>query len=160
MSIADLKTRLADVPGIQNLSMMLQGGKIMLRWAETHMAAVDAAAGDSEVVDAVRAASRLPGMGSLVSIPPATPAAAPISQEVKPMATDVTGGVTAGASIRDMLENHKHQMADLLEGHKATMQEGFDKQIRAVTAIGGLAASINRDGDDLLALVGQYTNEL
>ena len=33
MSIADLKVRLADVPGIETLSMALEAGRIMLRWA-------------------------------------------------------------------------------------------------------------------------------
>ena len=32
MSIADLKMRLADVAGIETLSMALEAGRIVLRW--------------------------------------------------------------------------------------------------------------------------------
>jgi hypothetical protein len=39
MSIADLKVRLGDVPGIQNLTIGLEGGKIMLRWGDGYLAA-------------------------------------------------------------------------------------------------------------------------
>jgi len=38
MSIADLKTRLADVPGIGTLSMSLEAGRITLRWGASYSA--------------------------------------------------------------------------------------------------------------------------
>ena len=57
MSIADLRVRLGDVPGIQNLTMGLEGGRIMLRWGDGYLAAVDAAASDAEIETAIRAMS-------------------------------------------------------------------------------------------------------
>jgi hypothetical protein len=47
MSIADLKVRLADVPGIETLSMALVAGKIMLRWGTSYSVSVDAAASEA-----------------------------------------------------------------------------------------------------------------
>jgi hypothetical protein len=157
MSINDLKTRLRDIPGTQNLTMVLEAGRIVLRWAESMVASADASSSDAELEAAVRNAAKLPPVAMIPDKP--IPAAAPIAHEGKPMA-DITGGASLGASIRDMIEDHKRQMADLIEGHKATMVQGFEKQIRAARAVGSLAAAVDRAGDDLLALVGQYTNEL
>jgi len=49
MSIADLKMRLADVPGIETLSMALEAGRISLRWGPNYSTSVDAAASDSDI---------------------------------------------------------------------------------------------------------------
>ena len=48
MSIANLKMRLADVPGNENPSMALEAGRIMLRWGTGYSASVDAAASDAD----------------------------------------------------------------------------------------------------------------
>ena len=47
MSIADLKVRLADVQGVETLTMGLEAGRIMLRWGAGYSASVDAAASDA-----------------------------------------------------------------------------------------------------------------
>jgi hypothetical protein len=60
MSIADLKMRLADVQGIETLSMPLEAGRILLRWGAGYSATVDAAASDGEIETAIRSAIRLP----------------------------------------------------------------------------------------------------
>lgn len=160
MSIADLKVRLADVPGIHTLNMGLAGGRILLRWGEgleSYTAVVDAAASDGDIETAIRNAIKLPP----VSILPDNPAPAPlpaVPNGDKPMSASTAAAT--GASIKQMLEDHARQMADAMEGHKATMRAGFDKQLQAVAAIGRVAAKANSDGDDFLALVGQFTNEI
>jgi hypothetical protein len=53
MSIADLKMRLADVPGIESLSMALEAGRIMLRWGASYSASVNAAASDADIEAAI-----------------------------------------------------------------------------------------------------------
>jgi hypothetical protein len=40
------------------------------------------------------------------------------------------------------------------------MQHGFENQLRAVDAMGNLASAADRAGDEFLAMVGQYTNEI
>jgi phage terminase large subunit len=47
MSIHDLKTRMADVPGIEGLTIGLEAGRIVLRW-DRYSAAVDASASDAD----------------------------------------------------------------------------------------------------------------
>ncbi|CCE03488.1 hypothetical protein [Bradyrhizobium sp. STM 3809] len=59
MSIAGLKARLANVAGIESLSMELQGGRILLRWG-AYTASVDASASNAEIETAVRDAIKLP----------------------------------------------------------------------------------------------------
>jgi hypothetical protein len=54
MSIADLKMRLTDVPGIETLSMALEAGRITLRWGTSYSASVDAAASDVDIEAAIR----------------------------------------------------------------------------------------------------------
>ena len=44
MSIADLKVRLADIQGVETLTMGLEAGRIVLRWGAGYSASVDAAA--------------------------------------------------------------------------------------------------------------------
>ena len=58
MSIADLKVRLADVQGVESLTMGLEAGRIMLRWGAGYSALVDAAASDADIEAAVNAAIR------------------------------------------------------------------------------------------------------
>jgi hypothetical protein len=58
MSIHDLKIRMADVAGIETLTMGLEAGRILLRWSG-YVAAVDASASDAEIEAAVRNAIKL-----------------------------------------------------------------------------------------------------
>ena len=60
MSIADLKIRQANVPGIETLSMALEAGRIRLRWGASYSASVGAAASDSDIEAAIRNAIKLP----------------------------------------------------------------------------------------------------
>lgn len=59
MSIADLKMRLADVPGIESLSMAFEARRITLRWGTGYSASVDAAASDGDIEAAIRNAIKL-----------------------------------------------------------------------------------------------------
>src|SRR4051794_16178635 len=58
MSIADWKTRLADVPGIETLTLTMIGGRHVYGFAGL-IAAVDPLATDQEIDDAIRKAARL-----------------------------------------------------------------------------------------------------
>lgn len=42
MSVADLKVRLADVPGIESLRLPLEARRILLRWGNGYAASADA----------------------------------------------------------------------------------------------------------------------
>lgn len=77
MSIADLKMRLADVPGIENLSMALEAGRITVRWGAGYSASVDTAASDGEIESAVRNAIKLAPVSLIPDKPAAIPAPGP-----------------------------------------------------------------------------------
>ena len=156
MSVADLKLRLADVPGIEGLSMGLEAGKIMLRWG-SHSAAVDAAASDADIETAIRNAIKLPP----VDLIPDRPAPAPVSAQPSGSSSmSVTGASAAGQSLREMMEEHRKTLADLTGAHMDKMREGFAKQLQGVNALGKLADKVQAEGDEFLALIGQDTNDL
>ena len=77
MSIADLKIRLADVPGIETLSMALEAGRIMLRWGASYSASVDAAASDADIEAAIRNAIKFPAVSLIQHKPVEIAAPAP-----------------------------------------------------------------------------------
>lgn len=154
LSVSDLKLRLADVPGIEALSMALEAGKIMLRWG-AHSAAVDAAASDAEIEAAVRNAIKLPPVDLIQD----RPALAPI-QPSGGSTMSVTGASAAGQSLREMMEEHRKTLADLTGAHMDKMRAGFQKQLQGVNALGKLAEKVDAEGDEFLSLIGQYTNDL
>ncbi len=155
MSIADLKARMADVPGIETLTMGFEAGRIVLRWG-AYAASVDAAASDQDIETAVRDAIKLPPV-TMIPDKPALGAAA-VQTTVKPMS--VTGASAAGQSLRELMEDNRRQLADLTAAHMDTMRAGFAKQLQGVQALGRLADKVHSEGDDFLALIGQYTNDL
>lgn len=134
--------------------MRFEQGRIFLTWGTGYAAAVDAGATDGDIEAAIRNAIKLPPVSL---IPDAQPA--PISQP-KGTTMSVSSATAAGMSIKQMMEDHQKQLADLMEGHKAKMAAGFAKQMQAVQAVGSLAAKADQDGDDFLAMVGQFTNAL
>lgn len=156
MSVADLKLRLADVPGIETLAMGLEAGWIKLRWG-AHSAAVDAAASDAEIEAAIRNAIKLPPVDLIPDRP--SPAPAPV-QPSGGSSMSVTGASAAGQSLREMMEEHRKTLADLTGAHMDKMREGFAKQLQGVQALGKLAEKVHQEGDDFLSLIGQYTNDL
>lgn len=72
----------------------------------------------------------------------------------------VTGASAAGQSLREMMEEHRKTLADLTGAHMDTMRAGFQKQLQGVNALGKLAEKVNAEGDEFLAMIGQYTNDL
>ncbi|WP_092029874.1 hypothetical protein [Bradyrhizobium sp. OK095] len=150
--------RLADIPGIETLTMSIEGGKIMLRWGAGYLAAVSATASDGEIETAIRAMSKLPPLNLIPDRPAPAPVPAAQPSGVSPMS--VTGAAAAGQSLREMMEEHRKTLADLTGAHMDKMREGFAKQLQGVNALGKLADKVHAEGDEFLALIGQYTNDL
>ncbi len=72
----------------------------------------------------------------------------------------VIGAGHAGLKLKELMAAHQRHIAQLLDDNLAKVQAGFDKQIRGATAVGVLGDKVNAEGDDLLASVGQFTNDL
>lgn len=143
MSVNDLKSRMSDIPGIDGLTMQLANGQQVFTIGDV-MASTGAFASDDEIETAIRNAVRLP------SVPL-------IAEETKdaPMSS-VTGARSASTSLKQMMEEAKKSVADGM----AEVQAGIEKHAKAGAALKNLGTTLNSDGDDLLASVGQFTNDL
>jgi hypothetical protein len=99
MSVADLKARLADVPGIETLTMRLICGRQEFGFNGL-IAAVDATANDQEIETAIRQTAELAKFRRLASVPFVSPAK---PKEARPMsATPARTGFAA--SLRAMMD--------------------------------------------------------
>jgi hypothetical protein len=142
MSINDLRARMADVPGIDGLTMQLAGGRQVFTILG-HVVSTGAFASDEEIEQAIRSAVRLP----IVPL---------IAEETKDAPMSITGAAHVSTSLKDMLSQRKQAMAD---GH-AKLQSAFAKMDQATAALNSVGDKVAAEADDLLASVGQFTNEL
>ena len=157
MSIADLKVRLADVPGIETLSMALEAGRIMLRWGTIYSASVDAAASDADIEAAIRNAIKLPA-ASLIQEKPAAIAAPASSKDVS---STVNNPASAGASVKALMEDHVRMMGDIHQAQLRILESSLARQRETVAgAVGKVAEKIDGQTEDFLAIMGQYANDL
>jgi hypothetical protein len=141
MSLFDLKSRMADIPGIEGLTMQLANGRQVFTIGNV-VGSVGAFAADQEIEDAIRAAIRLP--------------AVPLIDQPKDAPMSITGAAHVSTSLKDMLAQRKQAMAD---GH-AKLQGAFAKMDQATAALNSVGDKVAAEADDLLASVGQFTNEL
>jgi hypothetical protein len=151
VSVADLKSRLADVPGIQTLTMAIEAGRIMLRWGD-HSAAVDVTASDAEIEAAIRNASKLPP----VSLIPDKPAPVLAQPSGKPMSVNPADTMNA---LDAVMTDHVRMMGDIhaaqLEILKATLARQRDSIAKGV---GSMAQQIDSQTDAFEAMMSRYTN--
>jgi len=156
MSIADLKLRLADVPGIENLSMALEARRIRLRWGTGYSASIDAAASDADIEAAIRNAITLPS----VSLVPDKPAAmaAPTPNGVS---STTSNPASAGASVKALMEDHVRMMGDIHQARLRILESSLSRQRETVAgAVGKVAEKIDGQTEDFLAIMGQFANDL
>ena len=157
MSIADLKMRLADVHGIETLTMALEAGRIMLRWGPSYSASVDAAASDGDIEAAIRNAIELPPVSLIPEKPAAIPAAAP-STGVSKMSTNPA---SAGASVKQMMEDHTRMMGEIQQAQLRILDATLARQRDTVAgAVGKIAQQIDGQTDEFLSALGQFSNDL
>ncbi|MCA6114264.1 hypothetical protein J6524_04885 [Bradyrhizobium sp. WSM 1738] len=155
MSIHDLKTRMADVAGIEALTMSLEGGRILLRWG-SYSAAVDAAASDAEIEAAVRNAIKLPPV-SLIPDKPEAIAAPAISKGTPSM----TNPASTGASVAKIMEDHVRMMGEIQAAQVRILEASLARQRETVAgAVGKVAEKVDGQTDDFLAIMGQFANDL
>lgn len=139
MSIADLKSRMLDVPGIEGLKMRLDAGRQVFEVGGV-VTAVGAFASDHEIETAIRKALRLP---SVAVIP---------DRKAEPMT--VTGAGFLGGSIKAKIQAAKDRIA---AGH-SEIDAALSKLDSAAEQSAKLARSISDEADSLLADIGQFTN--
>lgn len=179
MSIENLRSRLRDVQGIEQLTVQFISGRQNYGLAGK-LISLDAGASDADVESAIRAAvssnavAQLPA-GTPVSPTGATAPASPATTGADVLASSISVPVisTAKAStmtttpgshaltIKDALENHAKKLDQILQASMATLQATLDDQVDTVQ--GGTAAVITKvksHTDDFKAILGQFTNEI
>jgi hypothetical protein len=130
MSIHDLKIRMADVAGIEALTMGLEAGRILLRW-DGYSATVDAAASDAEIEAAVRNATKLPRVSLIPDEPTAILAAVP-SNGVSTMSTNPA---SAGASVEQLMEDHTRMMGEIHQAQLRILETSLARQRETVAQV-------------------------
>lgn len=160
MSIAELKDRFRDIPGIENLTMRLEGGQQVFSLGGAFVSTPPLAM-DAEIGAALRTIAPVPGS----TIPVAAPFAPSVSAAPAPVATAPAAPLApptpaaAHLTMKAMMENHMRGMAQLQETQAALVQLSMDRQMRAVSeALGSVAQTIDGQTDDFLAMMGQITN--
>ena len=156
MSIHDLKTRMADVAGIEALTMSLEAGRIVLRWGEGYSATVDASASDADCELAVRRAIQLLPLSVIPDKPAAMAAPAPSTG-----VSSMSNPASTGASVKQIMEDHVRMMGEIQAAQVRILEASLARQRETVAgAVGKVAEKIDGQTDDFLAIMGQFANDL
>jgi hypothetical protein len=168
LSIAELKQRLADVPGIEGLTMQIAMGR-QIFGLNGKLIGVDAGASDAEVERVIRAAIASDAVAEI--IPPASPSAALLpplipEQPAKPkevrMSSPAPGSFAA--SIRAMMDEARSGVAKAREEGLAKVSDAVSKLGEAKAATEHVAASmaktIHDEADAVMAELGLISNDL
>lgn len=157
MSIADLKLALADVPGIEKLTMSSFIGR-QIFGIDGLVVGVDAGAAQDEIERAIREAiaTKRPRLVTDQTIIPPAPAIQVVpaaSQAVSRL--NVTGASFVGQSFRDKMQALRDEL-NALPGDLDTALT----RVRDAAKLGrAIVTSVHKEADDLMATFGQFTNE-
>ncbi|UGA46649.1 hypothetical protein HU230_0011655 [Bradyrhizobium quebecense] len=157
MSIADLKVRMSDIPGIETLTMRLEAGRILLSWG-AYTAAVDASASDNEIEAAIRNAIKLPPV-SLIPDKPA-PVASPAAPQEQ-AAMSASNPASVGQTVKAMMDEHVKLMGQIHAAQLEILRSNLADQRQTVaTGVGAVANTIAAQTDEFKSIMGQYANNL
>jgi hypothetical protein len=168
MSIADLKTRLRDVPGIETLTMQMLAGRQNYS-LNGRLISLDAAASDVDVETAIRAAIASPAIAQMPAGTPISPAAsiAQATTPTPPATVSATTSATAGHpasgahTVKEVLQEHARGMAELQATTLELLRATLTNQRQTVSgAMSGVVDKVNRQTEDYLSIMGQFTNDL
>lgn len=158
---AAVKARLADVPGIENMSVSNIAGRIQFGM-DGKIAAVDENASDADIDTAIRTTFG----GRTTPLPPAptiAPAAAPVATTKATTVTTPAPGSFA-ASLKAMMDEAKSGLAQAQATGRARVQEAVGKFSDATVATGKVSESMAQQIEDAassaLADLGQISNDL
>lgn len=169
MSVEDIKSRLRDVPGIQDLTMQTLLGRQVFGWNGL-IAGVDPNATDQEIEDAIRNAADIADRPrALDAARTATLAALAVTPlptvnltEPKPMTAPAAGSFAA--SIRAMMDEARAGVAQARTDGLAKVGEAIGKLNDAKTATTKVAVSMAKTIEDeaasVLSELGQISNDI
>lgn len=163
MSVADLKARLADVPGIETLTQQLLGGRLVFGF-NGMIASTDPLATDQEIDDAIRDAADMAKFGRMPAektpLPPVGLMPAPTSTETKPMSNPAPGSFAAG--LRAMMDEARSGIAQARADGLAQVGEAVKKlgeaKVATAQVAGTMARTIEDEAASVMAELGQISN--
>jgi hypothetical protein len=159
-SLATIKAQLADLPGIDALSMQILVGRHNYQIGGK-LISVDPGASVDKIATEIRAAlsaqvptpvtinsaSLLPSVGLEIK-----------RRENKSMA--ITGAGGAALTLKALIEKRKAKIQADLEGHFKEIESEFDAQDKVVAGVGQLPGKIKTETSDLAASIGQFANDI
>lgn len=160
LSVAELKSRLADVPGIETLTLQMLGGRQMFGF-DGLIVGVDPLATDQEIENAIReaAARKATYLAKATPLPPVGLMPAQTT-ETKPMGTPAPGSFAA--SLRAMMDEARSGVAQARADGLAQVGEAVKQLGEAKTAIvqvtGTMARTITDEAASVMAELGQISN--
>jgi len=169
MGIADLKARMRDVPGIDSLTMQIQGGQQVFN-LNGRPITFGAGESDAAVEAGIRAAVASPAIVQMAAGAPVTPdmaqaAAVALHPTVAaavspaPAPTSSANPAAAHTTVKQMMADHASKMAELHAGMTELLRAALSEQQNTVaTALGNVTSQIKGQTDDFKAMMGQFTN--
>ncbi|WP_315731622.1 MULTISPECIES: hypothetical protein [unclassified Bradyrhizobium] len=160
MSIAELRDRLRDIPGIETMTMQTVMGR-QLFGLNGKLIGVPVTADDAEIERVIRLAISSDKAGEIIPSPSA--ALLPELTQTKPEPRATMSGSFA-ASIKAMVDAAKADLEQAKADGLAEVQGAIGKLGEAKSAVkhvtGSMARSIHGQVDDIMAELGQITNDL
>lgn len=152
--IAELKTRLRDVPGIETLTRQLIGGRQVFGFNNGLIAAVDPSASDEEIERAIRVtAERKARYDALPKVSPVQPGVPKMSSP---------GGFAA--SIRAMMDEARAGLEKSKADGLAKVGDAVGKlneaKVATAKVAGVMAKTIEDEAAAVLSELGQISNDL
>lgn len=156
MSVHDLKQHLRDVPGAESLTLVnLPNGNQRVTIAGRDVE-VSPTASNAEIALAFREPAMNTPNATVTPLPPVAYAPAPTRTKTMSKSMSITGAAPAALSIKDLIANSRQ-----------TVKAAHDKLIAnagkvndAAAALNGLGDDLGKEGDDLMAMIGQFKNDL
>lgn len=154
LSVHEMKQALRDVPGVESLTMATAPNGNALLTIAGRTVEVSPSASNEEIADAFRvfAITRIPSVN--YAPPPAT--------RTKPMTNPAPGSFAA--SLKAMMDDARAGIAQARADGTAKVGEAVSKLNEAKTATahvaGTIAATIESEAADVMAELGQISNDL
>lgn len=150
MSVHDIRSRCADVPGIQNLSQAIEAGRISFRWGDGFAAAVDVTASDAECEASIRNAAKLPP----VTLIPDKPAPTTLA-----IGQPMTNPADAMKAFDAAMTKHASMMEDLAAQQVAAFEAKLSRQRNSVTnGFAAMGTRIDEQTSAFESMMARFTN--
>ena len=134
LSVQDLKEKLRDIPGIENLSMFYRAGRQMFA-LNGYVAETDPNATVAEIESAIRTALLLPKLELMKQMP-------------------ITDAGKLASDIKSRIQAAKDRIASVSSNTEAALAKLND----AANTGDQIAKQIDAEASDLLAQIGQFSN--